>query len=748
VLLRLAKCVALVPYARRCTAALNLTEHPSLLSALQNAQHRDQFCRHTMHSKVVYRADGFSLYTAIPPLIEFRREHPGPRARRCGADGGGDGGGAGVHGAAENAPPPIADHVAGAPGAPHIASAVAPSSSPSSSGPPMASDNIPAGSPGGGEGGLCHTADVSLVLSRPDCSLAFHTDDPQFSIVMQQYFREHFRQCFGSKNTRLCSRHFSITLPPSGSMDAIFGSKIPFQALTDILAPRDAAILGGRALPFVDRADGCRELFFKTARWFPEKNVRAKLDDERGFDYDSIAISVRPVIRQLDCGDVLLASEGVDIGSSITSQPLILGLSVFPLELLLTMKVYASSDDSEYGLRSGCAVAGSVVVGNVLLPNLLRDLIENYSVGGVLLDVLSDGALGLLVDELVFSDLIHPPSSDDAKYCLTQLGKSYVTNAVRLSDPVGVSAPRPELPVCDCNAWELASKLALDGWEHRWHPRKALAPEPYDPLSDSPRKLWYLRMGSDTLRPTYLMALLSAKRVEHFGKSMDYKALMGWEPAARTAARYVQLFPSGLDEDDMCAIDDYMAQPGKRSRSKGEVKAAKKMKLPIPIRDDEDVCLAPEPEESSSSELEHGSEDVDVHMEDVPPGGTETPPAPPRSPRDKPPSPSSLSSSSTSSSSGSSSGASGQREEDVSGEHGEDAGEEEMDEHGPDIEVDPGDDMVAPPPPPSSLVARLLRRAEGRTERKFAWEGWTLAAYHPGGGEQTGWEGNLQVQAH
>jgi hypothetical protein len=761
-----AYCVSVAHYERQCTKALGLEGHPVLRGSSQDDQLniRQRFHRSTLHSQVIYHADGYSLYTLAPPVIELGPPGGKGRPPLSAATDNGDLGG-------EGPPRPSIDTSAPAPGASPASSSgapiggglgalhhedvialaesaetlairsagaeaadelVAPDADDDDRGPQVVAAEDLGGEPSGGDERVTATsksAPIGLTLSV----------DSSFDHLLQKYLREHFRDVF-SKSDQV--HQFSITLPSLTRMDVVFGDATPLRTLMSILAPTAAAETEPD-IAFSEHPDGRRDLYFRVVRWSPELGKRVVLENERGFASDSIAIAVRRVLKRDSESGVVLESESVSLGGAFMSQPLILGLSSFPIDILKTVIAYTCDDDLLYGLKDDVA-AICPQRNSRLMQRLLKDLCESQASGGVVLEFDSeDGSdLQMLVSVLLDAELVRMPTQTNAKYGLTAKGIASITVGVQLKDPRSICVARPDTPVEDCNVWELIEQLSMANWTKKWHPKRTPLPAPYDPKAVAPTTIWYLRVGANSIRHSYLLALaLGTQVVQHFGTSKSYKELMGEAPAPRKVKGVC--FGVGIDEEDFDALDDAMARKVlKRQRRGGKPKTAEGAKKRRCVRaasvhadrsssaPDGEVSSEPE----SSSEAPPATPAAPSPPKPKPPAeGSSTPegfsgvgaqPGTPEAPQQpvEVPSPQTSSDSSSKSSSSSSSDSNSSSSSDASSDDGRDA-EAAL---GDDDDVDDVPIVRAP-------------AARPKVRRKFMWGGYAFASIHPKGDVQTGW---------
>ena len=122
-------------------------------------------------------------------------------------------------------------------------------------------------------------------------------DDPvdlALDAVLLPYFRRHFAHFV---NNRVGSDYFSITLPHGFPLQ-LSGSAPHIQTLSSVLGTTVVQQQPLNELPFAQRSDGCRQLFFNVVRFNPHMGQRVKVRREQGFQKHTIAISVQKVVKQ------------------------------------------------------------------------------------------------------------------------------------------------------------------------------------------------------------------------------------------------------------------------------------------------------------------------------------------------------------------------------------------------------------------------------------------------------------------
>ena len=552
-IVELAWCLQQVNNPRRCTEVLGLSRHPCLTKAWERelaSDARTSFYRNTMHAKVIYHADVFTLYTEVMPDLEFWYY-----------DGGGD-----KHEVVEavlDVPTDIASDVADA---------------------FALTDAIP-GDVGGGIGSVectAHSVDID--------------SDVEFARMVSPAIRSHIMERWG----HIPGTIFSIKYQ---------GAHSHTRSIADVLRSNRVTGVAHSNLPLTMHPDGSMRLYFEVVRWNPSKVKRTRVEEESGIGKDAIAISPRRVLKQDLIGEQpSVSTSGVAVGGLIESGPLLLGMSSLNACELQKMMAYPSTDhEVKLFLKDACVDNFTVLEFNILL-DVLSLLMDGHQNGGVLFDF--DGeheSYRSIVQECVRLGLVCAPHSANQMHRLSDLGIASIESGVQLKCPVLACDVTPNRSLQDFNTWELVHTLGRQGWQHLWADA-GYVPLDHDPLEIPLHLKWFTRRTKrPQLRPLYMLALLSGKLVRHFDKSIAYRAICGLEPPARRRKlRCWSVDPSAnVDVDaEFRALDD---KPSKQQQVSQRSVAQRRSPSPMPSADCSEVSEDSELE--SHYEMESSSEE-------------------------------------------------------------------------------------------------------------------------------------------
>ena len=298
----------------------------------------------------------------------------------------------------------------------------------------------------------------------------------------------------------------------------------------------------------------------------PGDVVRPKSKGELAFSASDVGVTLHTLIAANHSSkelEVSSSSQCIDDMETQEKSQVVLSLAVLSYTELKQMR-YWDSKGLSHKLHSDAL--DKRLTDCLLLPAVLEEL---YSCGTAGVRPMGDQGTKNVYKDLQQAGVVTLKVNEHgvATWHLTALGKQSTQIGVRLGDAQLLFRPR-DVAVTAMDVLDLVLTLSRAAWDHQIvQGRLEIRDVINCPYGVGQKKVWYTRVGQETLSKPYLMSLASAhehkKPVPHLASADAYYQLLGMPNPLRRKSKIVH-----VDEDDRgdTALKAMAAAPKRKKR--------------------------------------------------------------------------------------------------------------------------------------------------------------------------------------